>query len=419
MRDQRALINITTWKNTLWAVLVFADRLRSNEVERFVSELANVCHRTGMNVVAKNPPIEFANRQSNTEDRLKLAFMSAKKKFRKDAQIVVCIVPDATVPLYAEIKRVGETVIGIPTQCIVAKHVGRPNYCANVCLKMNAKLGGINVVLTRDQIPFIAEKPTIIIGADVSHPAPGDERRPSIATLVGSMDVNVARFCSVVRIQHGRTESINDLRDMVMDALKAFFRNSGHKPARILFYRDGISEGEFERVINTEVKAVKLACQQLEANYNPTLTYVAVQKRHHTRFFPMGRDQSDRSGNCMPGTVVDSGITHPYEFDFFLQSHAGIQGTSRPAHYQVLHDENKFTSDALQDLTYRLCYLYARCTRAVGVIPCIYYADLLALRVRYHAQGDSFSEEISLYSGGSAPSYANLHSNLQNCMFYM
>ena len=56
------------------------------------------------------------------------------------------------------------------------------------------------------------------------------------------------------------------------------------------------------------------------------------------------------------GTVVDSKICHPTEFDFFLCSHAGIKGTSRPAHYHVLWDENNFTADALQTLTNNLCY---------------------------------------------------------------
>ena len=35
--------------------------------------------------------------------------------------------------------------------------------------------------------------------------------------------------------------------------------------------------------------------------------------------------QCGRSKNIPPGTVVDTVITHPREFDFFLCSHAGIQ----------------------------------------------------------------------------------------------
>ena len=46
--------------------------------------------------------------------------------------------------------------------------------------------------------------------------------------------------------------------------------------------------------------------------------------------------------------VVDTQIVHPSQFSFFLNSHAGIQGTSRCAHYSVLLDQNRFGADELQ-----------------------------------------------------------------------
>lgn len=57
--------------------------------------------------------------------------------------------------------------------------------------------------------------------------------------------------------------------------------------------------------------------------------------RTYTRFFPQNPGNADRSGNCPAGTVVDKDIGHPTEFDFYLQSHGGLLGTSRPAHYSV------------------------------------------------------------------------------------
>lgn len=185
-----------------------------------------------------------------------------------------------------------------------------------------------------------------------------------------------------------------------------------------MFYRDGVSEGEFVQVLRDEVGAIRSACRKLNATYAPKITFVVVQKRHHARFFPSQSNLADRSGNCQPGTVVDTEIVHPFEFDFYLQSHAGLLGTSRPAHYNVLCDENRFTSDSLQELTYRMCYLYARCTRSVSMVPAAYYAHLVAQRARFHTRGENWSETTPSESlGESEPlTYAPVKQPLQQGM---
>ncbi|KAK3826700.1 MAG: Piwi domain-containing protein, partial [Linnemannia gamsii] len=86
-----------------------------------------------------------------------------------------------------------------------------------------------------------------------------------------------------------------------------------------------------------------------------------IQKRHNVRPFPAQRELVDQSDNCQSGTVVDAGILHALGFDFYLHSHIDPIGTSRQAHCNVLRDDNQFTTDSIQELTYRLCYLYARC----------------------------------------------------------
>ena len=55
-------------------------------------------------------------------------------------------------------------------------------------------------------------------------------------------------------------------------------------------------------------------------------------------FFP--KSGADRSGNCPAGTVVDTTVVGPVEFDYYLYGHTGLLGTSKPAHYNVLLDEN-------------------------------------------------------------------------------
>ena len=79
-------------------------------------------------------------------------------------------------------------------------------------------------------------------------------------------------------------------------------------------------------VLASELVAMREACKELEDDYEPMITYIVVQKRHHTRLFCSDKkEQSGKSGNIPAGTTVDSHITHPTEFDFYLCSHQGIQ----------------------------------------------------------------------------------------------
>lgn len=48
-------------------------------------------------------------------------------------------------------------------------------------------------------------------------------------------------------------------------------------------------------------------------------------------------------GNMKAGTVIDTGVCHPETHDYFLCSHGGLKGTSKPTHYHVMYDENNFT----------------------------------------------------------------------------
>ncbi|OAD76297.1 hypothetical protein PHYBLDRAFT_123569 [Phycomyces blakesleeanus NRRL 1555(-)] len=408
-----------------WSVVNFASQVPMPALQRFVRELCQTFIDTGLNVVNRSPPITQADPQGNIDRTLKEAWLKAGNAAKASPQLIFCVLPNTGVPLYAEIKRISDTVIGIPTQCVQSKHIAdaKKQYCANVCLKVNMKLGGMNLFLSPAQIPFIAQRPTIIFGADVTHPAPGDMNRPSVAALTGSMDARASRYASAIRVQANRTEIIADLANMVKELLKNFYQSCGQKPERILFYRDGVSEGQFKQVLDGEVAAIRAACLSLDKTYNPTITFVVVQKRHHARFFPIDQRDADRTGNCMPGTVVDTDIVHPFEFDFYLQSHAGLQGTSRPTHYHVLHDDNKFTPDALQELTYRLCYIYGRATRAVSLVPAAYYADLVAARARFHRRGENWSDtdatSESMDSEAQMASFAVVKSDLQKVMYFM
>ncbi|KAL1447567.1 hypothetical protein MTO96_044249 [Rhipicephalus appendiculatus] len=409
--------SLTRW--TLLNLSRFAQRdspihsypsIRPCSLDNFVKLLVRTGHELGMRI---EQPLDVSAADTNRKP-IRTVLLEEQRKQPNIEMIIIVLAKNTN---YAEIKQVAETEIGLRTQCVMDNNVVKkcnPALITNLCQKLNAKLGGTNNSLLSQEKPAIFQKPVIIIGADVTHPAPGDKLRPSIAACVGSLDSIPSKFHASIRVQMedsaatSRVEIIKDLKDMMKDMLKAFYRATKHKPERIIFYRDGVSEGQFMEVRNREVSAIRLACQELSPNetYEPALTFIVVQKRHHTRFMPASdRDGVGKCRNVPPGTTVDSVVTHPLDFDFFLCSHFGIQGTSKPSHYYIVWDDSNFSADDLQKLSYYLCHTYARCARSVSIPAPVYYAHLAAYRAKNHVMSKvDVSSSSSDSSGGSADS---------------
>ncbi|KAI5005322.1 hypothetical protein ZWY2020_032565 [Hordeum vulgare] len=403
----------------LWACVNFCNDLSEDQVRNFCRGLIEVSTATGVNFNDAKLQIFYAH-SDQVEARLHEVHQQAGKL---KIDLVLAILPDKNGSLYGDIKRICETDIGLMSQCCLHKNVLKSNtqFLANVALKINAKCGGRNSVFAdlKLSLPVVCEKPTIIFGADVTHPSALDDTAPSIASVVASQDwPQVTKYHGDVHEQGHRVERIEGLEGIVKKLLLSFEQHSKHKPQQLIFYRDGVSEGQFRMVLENEIPEIEKAWKALY-NVKPPITFIVVQKRHHTRLFPSDGKYQDDSGNVMPGTVVDRQICHPTEFDFFLCSHAGIKGTSRPAHYHVLRDDNNFSADDLQSLTNNLCYTYASCTRSVSTAPPAYYAHKLAFRARFYlAQVPDMASEISAGSAASSLTLPAIKDELKSHMFY-
>ncbi|RHZ45603.1 hypothetical protein Glove_668g20 [Diversispora epigaea] len=382
-----------------WIVVAFVQqqKLRLNDAEKFVRELVDTSESQGMDIVEKQPKVVYVRPTGDPPTYHRVVeqeYNNARKYLKSDLQLMLFILPDDDEKRYRAIKYTTDTVLGVPSQCVQLAKVLKTKsvmkqYCANIALKINLKLGGTNQSLEEQEIPLFTEEPVILLGADVTHPPGGQagpSNMPSICAVVGSLDCQGGRFIPKLESQKTRQEKIENMGGMVLEILKDYRTKNNILPRKIIMYRDGVSESQFEMVLTHELEQIKEACKKVEDNYKPPITFVIVGKRHHTRFYPQRDRDADSKGNCLAGTVVDQKITHPYLFDFFLQSHTSLHGTSRPAHYHVLFDENHFTSDTLQDLTHKLCYNYQRATRSVSISPAAYYAHLAAKRARLHLE---------------------------------
>jgi eukaryotic translation initiation factor 2C len=157
-----------------WGVVIFGNErdVSTHMVDSFVRELIVTCIETGMLIVNKQPPITYQNPHSAIEQGLRQAWLQAGNAVKSQPQLLLCALLNTGTSLYAETKRVTGTVIGISSQCVQIKHIRAPKkqYCTNVCLKINVKLGGMNLRLAPSMMPVLTSKTTTLLGADVSHP---------------------------------------------------------------------------------------------------------------------------------------------------------------------------------------------------------------------------------------------------------
>ncbi|EIN05853.1 Piwi-domain-containing protein [Punctularia strigosozonata HHB-11173 SS5] len=400
-----------------WAVVDFnSGRSNMAELIKFLKALVECLRALGIRIHKVPPPILNGN-TGNVEQSMEEAGRQSIQDFpgkNPHPTIIIVILPDSSADIRRAVKHWGDASRDVPTQCVNAKklssNVARDNslsqYCNNIALKINVKINGVNTYLVPSPNYAVDFGGKMILGADVGHPGPGVQR-PSLSSVVFSVDEHASRYGACCRVQHPRTERIADMKEMIVHALVNFNRFWGKPnsyPVSMVMYRDGLSEGEFEVVADEEIKDIKSAidhvwaAQQLQMP-KPRVTYIVVGKRHHARFFPERPQDGDRSGNVKPGLVVDEDLSSPTGFDFYLQSHGGLLGTSRPAHYTLRLNEDRMNADQLQRLTYALCYVYARATRSVSLPAPVYYADLVCGRAEFHFDRNLNYETDTVASG--------------------
>jgi len=82
-------------------------------------------------------------------------------------------------------------------------------------------------------------------------------QRPSVTALTYSFDVHATRYNAISGIQPPRLEGIANIYNMVRGAVDNWGTINKAAPAKILFLRDGLSEGELQTVVVHEVGEIR------------------------------------------------------------------------------------------------------------------------------------------------------------------
>ncbi|KAJ6532105.1 ribonuclease H-like domain-containing protein, partial [Mycena capillaripes] len=330
-----------------WVVVIYEQQCRFNEgaINDMINGLCGSCRDVGIKLVP-TPFIFWENSQGRIADQLKAAGAACAAKAGKGPNLIVVILPE----------HFGDITMGVATQCLKSSKCFRakPQYYANMCLKINVKLGWINTIADPSSVSVLTGTNN---SSDVIHLAPGSNGRPSFTALVANVNSDMAKYIAASHVQTSQQETIEELESMYREMAER--KAAGTTvPKRIIFYRDGVSE---------ELPLIKKACISLNINLNITILVVI------SKVLPPSERDADRSGNCRVGTVVDRDV------------YDGLLGTSRPAHYSVLYDENNLRSEpSFAFASFALCHVYACSTRSMSIPAPVYYAVIVCSRAKNH-----------------------------------
>ncbi|XP_058065955.1 protein argonaute-2-like [Anopheles bellator] len=379
-------------KTLVWRILNLDGNTNETMVQEFGEQIYNHALRCDVRLEPFSMQRTFVSVR-NVHDAVRDLSQVLSNIKKDQPAITIVIIPSSdSDAVYAKVIQKAELAsegIGLLTQCIrgetVEKKRADGSTINNILLKINAITNGSNHRLTPETQPPLAKGRVMYIGAVVTHWT-GDDI-PSVVGVASVYDLHGFRYNCSMRLQGPREEMILDLENIVHRNVQLYQKYNGNLPERIMYYRDDVSDGQFAEILTIEMQAIHAALARIGANFKPVVTFIVTFQHHHMRFFPVGNCPTEgENGNVPPGTVVDRDIIAPNRFEFYLVSHAAVQGVAKPTKYVVLYDDSKCDPDQLQAMTLNLCYMIASCNRAVSYPAPTYYAHCAANRGRVYLE---------------------------------
>ncbi|XP_044897634.1 piwi-like protein 1 isoform X3 [Felis catus] len=198
------------------------------------------------------------------DDRTEAYLRVLQQKVTSDTQIVVCLLSSNRKDKYDAIKKYLCTDCPTPSQCVVARTLGKQQtvmaIATKIALQMNCKMGG---ELWRVDMPL---KLAMIVGIDCYHDTTAGRR--SIAGFVASINEGMTRWFSRCVFQDRGQELVDGLKVCLQAALRAWNSCNEYMPSRIVVYRDGVGDGQLKTLVNYEVPQFLDCLKSVGRGYN-------------------------------------------------------------------------------------------------------------------------------------------------------
>lgn len=169
-----------------WTVLVIKDSTRDEfagssdpNLRQVVSGFRDMCNVSGMHVTSDPTYATAQLPPKNPADPIRRAAIEAIRNtlltVKPKPTLLFVMLASTDKAIYEGLKHLCDVFLDVATVCVQSSKIRKssPQYFANVALKVNMKMGGINHKLDQRSGRWLNSVPTMIVGMDVTHPSPG------------------------------------------------------------------------------------------------------------------------------------------------------------------------------------------------------------------------------------------------------
>ena len=192
----------------------------------------------------------------------------------------------------------------------------------------------------------LQKSPTMIIGIDSSRASKGKTK----IIMTASFSISLSAFFTQQIIAENVENSLPELFRKALD----YFKNM-HKsyPNYVFIYRQGGNMKQKQKLYLTELPVIQTFFDSL--NNSIKFIYISVNKKTDLKFF---QEKGRGYENPQSGTVVDTEVIAPNDYQFYLQPQYVNQGTATPVEYHVLFDTINMPIEDLEKITFNQTFYY-------------------------------------------------------------
>eukprot|EP00102_Acyrthosiphon_pisum_P022180 XP_016659390.1 PREDICTED: protein aubergine-like [Acyrthosiphon pisum] len=291
----------------------------------------------------------------------------------RNISFILCVIKSRNSDIYNRLNRKLCLEASVPSHLLSLKQVRYNDLSstyAKTAIRINCKLGGVPWSVADFGVENI-----MVVGLDM-YQDPLNKNKYFCAVMV-SMNGYSMRYFSYVKLVYKKDIS-KFYVSSITDALSKYKDLNQKLPRGVLIYRDGLKydDESFQETCISEVNLMLAKCFESYCGGTVPFAYILVKKSDETKFFT--HYDSLNYQNPLPGTIVDSDITDPNIFDFFLISHTVKSGSVSPTYYCILFNSiPQFLVDELHMITYFLTHMYYKSPHTIQVpAPCQLAYDL-------------------------------------------